>query len=338
MLELFTTLLLALHLLAVNLAAAGPLVGIWLHGRAFRGGDQAADAAGWRLAWASFWALLGGTVLGFGLLGLGWLAADARYFDAIRLFPAHRYWFALAELGCSLLWLAGYAWLWRRLARYSAWHSLLAVLSSTNLLYHFPPLLAAIALAAARPDLADELAGATTIGWLKQPEILSRSVHFYLASLAVAGVALMGLGLRALRQATDEASTRRLIVAGARVALIPTLAQLLVGMWVVLALPRTAQDAVLGGDGMATGLLGAGILASLALMHCLSSPALGEVDRRLVVRAMLLLALVVLLMSGALRRIHVVRLSRGARVSKDSSMQTVPRYKRPPARDAVAGG
>ena len=136
----------------MNLAVAGPLVCIWLSLRRRRG-DLASGQVGRWLAGVSLAALVDGILVGLLLVGLAWLDSDPGYRDALSRFPARAYWNGLAELAFSVVCLAAYAFLWDRWALKPWWHATLAVLGSTNLLYHFPPLMSAIAELAARPEL-----------------------------------------------------------------------------------------------------------------------------------------------------------------------------------------
>jgi len=310
----------------MNLAAAGPLICIWLHWRASRRRDELADAAGRRLAWLSLWSLVAGTVLGGGLLGVS-LVAEPKYFSVLAGFGAHKLWFLLAELGCSLLWTGLYAALWNRAKRYSPAHATVALLSITNLLYHFPPMMSAVALVDTRPAMAEEITAMTAIGWLQVPEILSRSVHVWLASLAVSGLALAILAMQRSAAATD--ADRRLAAAGARIALVPTVFQLLVGMWVLLTLPRRAAGGLMGGDLPATTLLCVSVLLSLLLLHLLGAIAMGEVTRQSVTRCALVMLLVVLCMSAVLRRVRHLGKSDLARMAVVADSLRAPSRNQP---------
>src|SRR5262245_31453896 len=68
------SLLLAAHLLCVNVAAGGPLVAAWLDWRG-RGDEAAGRAAKWLAGWSVI-GLEAGAVLG---LLIGWLKWDADY-------------------------------------------------------------------------------------------------------------------------------------------------------------------------------------------------------------------------------------------------------------------
>ena len=87
----------------------------------------------------------------------------------------------------------------------------------------------------------------------------------------------------------------------------PTLLQLPVGVWVLLALPEPIKGALMGGDLPASGLLGIAIFAALGLMHQLSAVALGDTGRKSLLQAMGMMVLVVFLMSATLERVRVIR-------------------------------
>jgi len=89
---------------------------------------------------------------------------------------------------------------------------------------------------------------------------------------------------------------------GAWLALVPTLLQLPVGLWVLLQLPLAERDALLGSDLYATGLFALALLAALRLMHQLAAVALGDTERKQIVGSLSTMALVVALMVAAWTR------------------------------------
>ncbi len=290
----------------MNVAGAGPLVAIWLKRRARRG-DVVADAVGNRLAWLSFAALGWGIVLGALSLALIWKFEGHGYFAGAARIPAFKYYFAAAELACSLVWTGLYAWGWQRMSRWPKLHALLALLSGTNLLYHFPPLLAAISVLGARHDGVEQtldLAAYRALAW--ESEVLSRVVHVWLASFAVCGVTVMALAVRAGAGAAESAAVGaiRIVAGGARLALVPTLLQIPVGLWTLMALSETPREALLGSDWLGSALFVGSILASFALLHALAALALGDVTAKGVHRSVGLMLLIVIAMSGTLRRSH----------------------------------
>src|SRR5438445_295799 len=132
------TILLAAHLLCVNVASGGPLLGAWLDWRGTRGDEPAATGAVY-LARASLIALIAGAALG---LLIGWLKWDADY-RSLWLGPlSYKLIGAVIEALFSLALMLGW-WLWLPGKSGGSTtavtiRSLLAALAATNLLYHFP--------------------------------------------------------------------------------------------------------------------------------------------------------------------------------------------------------
>ncbi len=308
MLEMILTLLLAVHLLAVNVASAGPLVCVWLHRRCFRHGDALAGQVGLRLARMSLFLFTLGVIIGAVQLGLLWWvrdvpSVDQRYFNAMRQFPAAKYWYTLGELLFFCLCMAPYVWLWNHWGERRFWHGLLAVLAATNLLYHFPSLMAMLAVIPGRADWQEvTITPDVYRRMILDGEVLARVVHVWLASVATTGVAVMILAMRATAQDAQPDRAARLASCGARVALVATLLQLLVGVWLLLTLPATAQSALLGEDTLGAGLMLLSLFAVMGLIHVLAAASIGDVSRRTVIRSTVLLVVIVVLMSGTLRR------------------------------------
>lgn len=296
MLETATTLLLAIHLLAMNVASAGPLAGAWLATRSRRAGDRshaldrgARKTFGWSLACLAIGALVGGIML---------LAPSAGVRAALARFPADAYWFAGSELLFSAACIAACVKLIHRPKL--MW--LLAAATATNLLYHFPPLMAVFGELAANGDwAADAVLDRPTLRrlWLR-PEVLSLWVHFALASIAVAFAAALAACHRVATSAAesvDAGTARRL----AGCALAATVLQIPVGIWLLLASDQASQQAMMGGSWPATIGLAGGVWVALGVMQSLATIAWGDGDRRQTFRACVLLTITVVFMSFALR-------------------------------------
>jgi hypothetical protein len=298
---LLITLTLALHLVCMNAATGGPLVCIWLDWREHRG-DRLAGRAGRFLATWSIALFLVGLILGVGTALLAWSGEFAREF--MRLLPRRIYW-GYWELGFSAALMAGYAWWWRiapgragaRIVR-----SILALLASTNLLYHFPPLFVVAAkLATGEAQNLGAINDKSFPRLIWQGEVFALSVHFGLASLAVTGMLLSMYSLAERREDAPEEQPARAAAWGGGLALAATLLQIPVGVWLLMETPVLRQTSLLGGDLVGTSLLGAGVLAAVALLHHLAGMAMGDSRRPLVLRTAVLLLGVILLMTAALR-------------------------------------
>ena len=100
------SLLLAAHLLCVNVAAGGPLVATWLDWRG-RGDDAARRGAKWLAGW-SLIGLLAGALLG---VLIGWLKWDADYRSLWTGPMSYKALWAGIEAIVSLVLMIGW-WLW----------------------------------------------------------------------------------------------------------------------------------------------------------------------------------------------------------------------------------
>lgn len=326
MLEHLAILLFALHLGAVNLASTGPLVAAWLDWREL-GGDLAAGAAGRKLAAWSIVALLVGIAAGTALGALYW---DDHYRLATFRLRSKIY-FGVAELAFSLVLMTLQLWCWRRgwgdSRRGRLGRGTLALLASTNLLYHFPLLLTIFSgIVSGRDPGADPLTSSDFRARILDPLVLAHSLHFWLASVAVGGAALMAAVLRELREfptsaagengvaneapaaapsAAAPSDAERLAVWGARLALVPTLLQIASGVWLLVQLDPVAQGRLLGGEIGASLVFVVGVGGALWLMHRFANAALGAVSRRSVQVTLAGLALVVLFMTFTLRQLEL---------------------------------
>ncbi len=259
--------LMGTHLAAMNVASAGPLVCAWA---VQRGGEGALRLAR-RVAAGSLGALALGSALGGGLL----LEAREGLRAALARFPASAYWFAGAELVFSAACLAGLLLLMRGGRRRPVWVRLVALASVTNLLYHFPPLMAIIGkLAGDARWAADAMIERRALLRLAaRPEVLALWLHFVLASITGAAVfALWPARGEAPNGPDDDRVMSRL--AGA--ALAASLLQLPVGAWVLLASRARTQEALLGDDATATACFALGVLLAVGLLQSLAAVTFGD--------------------------------------------------------------
>jgi hypothetical protein len=287
--------LFALHLWTVGLATGAPFLCIALEWQETRHGDSAAGFVARRLGWHAVLALMIGGVLGLLIVGLFWRIALAAWFHGLSIIPAERLWFGLAELGFYLATMVLYLALWERWRNHRWLHRGLAVLGGTNLMYHFPLLFAVISVAASRRDLwGRTLSRTDLVALMSSPGVMAKAVHFWLASLVIAGV------WSAVLAARDSAAAngRRSGILGGRAALAAALLQLPSGVYLLWTMAPSARDRLLGGDLLLSGALAAGLLASLALMYHLLAVALGDASRATLWKSVALLALTTLLMAG----------------------------------------
>jgi hypothetical protein len=202
----------------------------------------------------------------------------------------------------SLVCLAAYVLAWNALTNWQVLHRLLALAAATNLLVHFPALFTIASLLAARDDPGTTLDRASFRRLLIDGQVLSQVVHVWIAAFAVTGALLAAL---AARSKGDE-SSRPAAKAGAWLALLATAAQLPVGLWVALAMPQASLSALLGNDLTATLLFTTAMLLALYLLHALAALAWGDPQARSAGLPLAIMALVVVLMVAARRRLSDV--------------------------------
>jgi hypothetical protein len=306
-LDLVLVLLLTSHLLCVNVAAGGPLVAAWLDWRGMRGDDAAARAAV-DLARASLLGLLIGA--GLGLL-LGWVKWDATY-RSLWLGPLSYklHWAGIEALFSLVLMLGWWLWLPGRSGgsgRAMATRGLIAVLASTNLLYHFPPLFSVAArLQRGSDTVFERIGGAEFRKLMTSGETPALSIHVALASLAVAGAVLLLFAMLS-RKTENTLDQARLARGGAWWALVPSLCQLPVGLWTLVMLPADSQAQLMGGSTLGIFLFIAAIAAALWLLNELAHIAMGEASRPLQRRAIAAMLVTVLLMTALQQQTRILQ-------------------------------
>jgi hypothetical protein len=305
LLQIFVT---ALHLVCVNLATGGPLLALGLYRRALRRDDAAADATGRRLLRASLHGLYAG--LGFGALSawLWWQSHPRELASGFNALPFSKFGFGALEFvfsaACFEIWLR----LWRRRSPRVRLTWFIGFLGVTNTVYHFPTLFSILSVLTTR-----SLPEGTTVRFvsmLADIEVLSRVFHFLLASLAVAGATLCALATT--RTPTKDAAAvaaanspespadpyRSLQFRGALWALATTLLQWPVGVAVLLLLPATARDDLLGDQWAATMLFGLSMLSVLMLMHRTAAAVMDRPSPRVVRSILLWLGTTIVLMTA----------------------------------------
>lgn len=299
MIRFVTTPLLAAHLIAVSVGTFGPLLCLYYARRARRG-DEFADRFGRLLARRSMEALVLGMLLGF--LQLAWLVwgVQSGYSQALASIETSRWWFAGIEYVFSFTCVLVYWLTWRRGLRRPWLHGALAIIGATNLAYHFPTLFVIVGVVSGRPDLWETTVTVRTM--LRDGEVLARVAHFVVAGIALAGGFAMWQAQRIARGESDARLADSSIVAAGRVTLAAILAQLPLGIVVLLQMSRASRQDLMGSDAVAASLLGAAVFASLGLLHVLGTIALGDVERPQITRAALLLVVAMLLMTATRQR------------------------------------
>ena len=293
--EIIAVILLAVHLLSIQLASAGPVMAIFLEWRSRRALESAAGLyqAAERMAKHSLWAFVLGIVAG---IGLGWLAVASGHRDysiILRRFHS-RLWWGIWEMVFSGAVLSVYLWVFPRfqsLGRSSRWivivHRGLAIITVTNLLYHFPPLLSVIVDQMGVVDSVEKVNSAEFRSLIFAPEIVAKTIHFSFASLAVAGAWAM------ISTKKRDAGNVRI---GAWVATVALVAQMLTGGWLVMQASPLDRSRLMGADVITSAFLMASIVCSMLALNQTASVAMGDTRTKQVIMATATIVLVILLM------------------------------------------
>ena len=100
------------------------------------------------------------------------------------------------------------------------------------------------------------------------PTLYPRYLHFVIASVAIAGLgAAMWYALKARREGAGPDAYGKERRGGLRLFSVATMAQILVGVWFLVVLPRPVMLALMGGSAAATVFFLLGIAAALASLY-----------------------------------------------------------------------
>ncbi len=291
MMLLVLSLILSAHLLAVNIAAGAPFWVVFCERGYCRNRDLALRS-GRYLSIAAVVMLLVGLLLGLVLFAWHWNSPG--YTAAVTRLQYKLVWGA-AELAFSLVLGCLSIWMWSE-----SIHSLptppwkrwirggISLLNATNLLYHFPLLFLVLRHLVNDPG-TEPITAPLFRSLIVQSPIPELAVHVVLASLAMGGLALLGLALRLRREGDSPEQlllADRAAIWGARAALVPSLLQIPVGLWLLMNLGTSAQSKLMGGHLIASLMFLTGLATALWLLHILAMIASGQTDRRTLLMSM----------------------------------------------------
>ena len=248
----------ALHLIPMNLVLGGGILALWSAFRA-HGHPHHARLARW---WANLFPVAVALTITSGVAPLLFLQVlYGPFFFSSSILMA---WPWLGIIPLLLLAYYGFYWyslqfeaLGRRGALVAAGSAAcvtaIGFLFSNNLVLMLQPEKWRALHATGWPGLA----------WnASDPAVLPRFVHFFAAALAVAGFAVLLLGVQ--RRRSDPNFGQWATRLGARWFVGATVAQLLVGPWFLFSLPEPVRGAFLGGRTAETTVLALGIGLGLA--------------------------------------------------------------------------
>ncbi|QEG35164.1 hypothetical protein Pr1d_24560 [Bythopirellula goksoeyrii] len=286
----------------MNLASAGPLCFLWLRWDN-RLADDSQNQVG-RLRLQMFRWSVAAYLLGMVLGVLLWLVLPGDGLaQALARFPSRAFGFAAAELLFSLVCMLPLALDWRFLQGRSWLSKLLAVMSATNLLYHFPPLMAIVGQLASNPHWAKEpvLDRSVLLNLMAQWHVLALSCHFVLASVTVAAMATLWLASQANSAAEMNAKMQKSIRHAGLVALLTTLLQIPVGVWLLASTPAATRTALMGGSLVTSLIFVVAMTGTLILLQRLASIVLGDFGESTLRGACWLVLVIIFLMAATLR-------------------------------------
>ncbi len=341
MTDLLLSVSLAAHLLLVNVAMSGPLFAVWLERRGRKLDQELPGELGHRIAKASWHSLVGAMVLGI-VSALIIHIPGEEWFAELGQMPHARVFWGSIELLFSLTLMIIYAQAWKKLAGRPWVHRGLAILAATNLIYHFPTFFVIFSKLRDEGRLTEQVTKSEFRGLILDPEVLARSLHYLLASIAVTGVVVMLMATKRYLSDEDEtAPPQRIAIGAGRAALVATILQLPVGFWVFVSVPLRDRDRIMGDDLWAGGLMLVGILSAVLLLHTLASVSFGESERAKVRAAALWILVTVVAMTGMLVRLRVPgplteENMGGANIERRPEKSPVGNLDEPRADDAVA--
>ncbi len=311
---------------------AGPWFCIWLESRGRRDDDPLARRLDLLIARWSLVAFFLGAGLGMALLGVSWLMGRADYFAAVRMVPTDRLVYTLCELVFYYFCMVAYCRLaGRRIGSPSPRHpwtsQLLAIAAASNLMYHFPALFTMLTVLSHRPEWWHQTLDRSLYHeLLTDPEVVSRVAHVWLAAIATVAVVVMLLATSVPQDQRPRGT--RLAASAAFGAFVASVLQIPVGLWLASALPESHDVPLWQADGYALALLAVAVGLTLLLCRQIAEVAFAGGDHAEARRAIVTLAVIVLLMCGAEQRLADLPVDAAARRTVSTGPEPSPQISR----------
>lgn len=282
-----------LHLLVIAVAAAGPLLCIPLNAKQLNRKDSAERDAYWALGTTlsrhANIALIVGSVFGLIVAALVW---NDDFHQRCHILKT-RFMYAAVEwvFSCVLL-LITHRWWSKRPdgLKPFLFRSLLIVLATTNLLYHFPIIfmlvheIPAIVVAELESSGA-ELSRQQFYEYAFSSSMLARWLHIVISMLMISFAYVAVIALRFARDATNVAreTAVRTVSWSARNVLILLFAQIGFGLMALMTMENS--QLVMGGDVIVTALFGGSMCLLLLQMQQWTALLSRKIDPQAVARA-----------------------------------------------------
>lgn len=282
-----------LHLLVIAVAAAGPLLCIPLNAKQLNRKDSAERDAYWALGTTlsrhANIALIVGSVFGLIVAALVW---NDDFHQRCHILKTRFMWLAVEWVFSCVLLLITHRWWSKRPdgLKPFLFRSLLIVLATTNLLYHFPIIfmlvheIPAIVVAELESSGA-ELSRQQFYEYAFSSSMLARWLHIVISMLMISFAYVAVIALRFARDATDVAreTAVRTVSWCARNVLILLFAQIGFGLMALMTMENSKL--VMGGDVMVTALFGGSMCLLLLQMQQWTALLSRKIDPQAVARA-----------------------------------------------------
>ena len=281
------------HLLVIAIAAAGPLLCIALNAKQINRKDSSERGAYWALGTTlsrhANIALIVGSVLGLLIAALVW---NDDFHQRCHILKTRFLYAGIEWLFSCVLLLISHCWWSRRPDGFKPFlvRSLLIVLASTNLLYHFPiifmlvneiPMNVVVELESS----GSELSRHQFYEYAFSSSMLARWLHIVVSMLMLSFAYVSVIALRFARETSDVAreAAVRTVRWSARSVLILLFSQ--IGFGLMALMTMNDSQSIMGGDVMVTGLFGGSMCLLLVQMQQWSSLLSDKIDPLAVARA-----------------------------------------------------
>ncbi|MFP6675412.1 MAG: hypothetical protein VB878_10090 [Pirellulaceae bacterium] len=308
---LLVILITTIHLVLVGVGAVSPLVNIfyeWLES----GSNSARYKLGNRLARFGIVAWVTGALFGLILGLISWsdsLSGSLQRLESKVNYGIIEYFFSLVLMVVYLAWR-------QRVENpggvHRAMRCLIPLAAGSNSIYHFPVLFTVIGELQRRGLWNGEMIGASQFRqeWLVESIVWARTTHVVFAAVAFTGLVVLMIASRAERE-EDESLYRVAALAGARLALVGVLGQVISGFWLIMTLESRQQSLLMGGDLWATSAFAGGVFLAFVWLHLLGLGIISPLKAKAVSHLALIGMFSMLLMVTATHRSKALTMAAG---------------------------
>ena len=282
-----------LHLLVIAIAAAGPLLCIPLNAKQLNRKDPAERNAYWSLGTTlnrhANIALILGSVFGLIIAALVW---NPDFHQRCHVLKTRFMYAGIEWIFSFVLLLITHRWWLKRPdgLKPFVFRSLLIILATTNLLYHFPIIFMLVhevpaTIVAELESTGAELSRAQFYEYAFSKSMLARWLHIVISMLMLSFAYLAVISLRSARDTNDLAQETavRTVNWAARNVLILLFAQIGFGLMALLTMKNS--ELVMGGDPVVTALFAGGMCLMLLQMQQWTALMSRKIDPQAVARA-----------------------------------------------------